>query len=132
MSDMKRAVLALCSVVVMGCGGAGGGGGQDEDLPSGCGDQLSYQESHDYSALARVLNDDVLRLDMSQGRDDCGYLGLEAGIAGSCGGRWLQDDVVDATYSMLITGETYGVQDGIIQNDISFSLSFPYLPGPQE
>jgi len=97
---------------------------------SGCGDQLAYTERDGYLGLAEILNDDVLVLDMSKPQSACGYLGIEAGESGSCGGRKLDDDVIDITYSILASGERSGLSDGIDFNDRNFSATFPFLPGP--
>ena len=97
---------------------------------SGCGDQLAYSERDGYADFAEILNDDVLVLDMSKTNSSCSYLGIEAGTSGSCGGRQLDDDVIDITYSVLANGETTGLQDGIDFNDRNFSTVFPFLAGP--
>ncbi len=97
---------------------------------SGCGDQLAYTERDGYAGLAEILNDDVLVLDMSKPLSACGFLGIEAGESGSCGGRKLDDDVIDITYSVLASGERSGLTDGIDFNDRNLSASFPFLAGP--
>ena len=125
MKALSTLLIALPLVFALGCGDDGG-----DPTFSGCGNQFAYELTDDYSALAGVLADDVLTVDMSKARDTCGYLGREAGLD-SCGGRTLADDVIDVSYSVLATGDpAAGVGDGVAANDKAFSDSFPYLAGP--
>jgi len=129
MKCMKILTLVFSLCLGIGCGDDGGDG-NGGDTPSGCGDQFAYSDTNDYSDLASVLNDDVLKLDISQPRSSCGYLGLESGASDVCGGRQLEDDVIDISYSVLANGETSGVVDGVPQNDKVFEGSFPFLATP--
>ena len=132
MKTFKTILFALPLVLGLaaaGCGDDGDGGG--DAVFSGCGNQFAYALSDDYTALAGVLADDVLTVDMSQPRANCGYLGREAGVADACGGRTLGDDVVDVSYSVLATGDpAAGVGDGVPADDKTVSDSFPYLAAP--
>lgn len=119
-------VLPLVALFATSCDddhpGPGAGGAF-----SGCGDQLAYEK--DYETLGRILSDDVLVIDMSQPRMSCGYLGVEA-RENSCGGRDLNDDVVDISYSAFALGKLNGVTDGVDVNDKVFNPEFPYLLAP--
>lgn len=104
-----------------------------------CGNQFLTGEVAElgrYNALARVLADDKLYLDSSIGVCN-GYLSLEAGIEGDCGGRNPLVDTIDVTYSLLTIG-TLGndvaegrVSDGIPSDDAQHSMDeFPFLADP--
>ncbi|MFT6395370.1 MAG: hypothetical protein ACJAYU_000112 [Bradymonadia bacterium] len=109
-------------------------------LDATCGNQLlADDENADgrYAALAGILADDQLYVHSDRG--ECGtYLGLEAEIVGAldegtggCGGRTLDDDVIDRSYSVLAAGILTGVDDLITANDVPNLDTFPYLAGPQ-
>jgi len=91
-----------------------------------------------YDALASVLADDQLYIFSDRG--NCGvYLGAEAEVVGElppgdggCGGRTLDDDVIDRSYSVLAAGILTGVDDTITSNDVENLDEFPYLAPPQE
>lgn len=88
--------------------------------------------------VAGVLTDDRIRIDTEYGFFVCGYLGVELDIlsgnspgTSGCGGRRLQDDVIDATFGALI-GNTLGVptvSDNVDANDCAFGADFPFLAG---
>lgn len=76
--------------------------------------------------LAQVLVDDRLAIDVSQPACDA-YLAVELGVAGQCGGRTLERDVIDDTLSALVAP---GVSD-FVDNDSVFLADFPFLGPPQ-
>jgi hypothetical protein len=108
-----------------------------DSLDTVCGNQL-IADGGDirYSALAGILADDQLYVHSARGT--CGvYLGLEAEIVGAlpegdggCGGRMLDDDVIDRSYSVLAAGILTGVDDLITANDVENLADFPYLAAP--
>ncbi len=97
----------------------------------------------EYAALPQVLVDDELYLDTSIG--DCAatatlpnYLAVEGRSLGlpltSCGGRTPLDDVIDVSYTLLASGGTTKVTDGVDADadpSTPASLSeFPFLNAP--
>ncbi len=109
-------------------------------LDGTCGNQLLASDENEdgrYSALAGILADDQLYVHSERG--ECGtYLGLEAEIVGAldegvggCGGRTLEDDVIDRSYSVLAAGILSGVDDLITANDVQNLDGFPYFAAPQ-
>jgi hypothetical protein len=97
----------------------------------------------EYAALPGILADDELYVDTSVG--DCAagaslpnYLAVEARALGlpltSCGGRTPVDDVIDVTYTLLATGGTAKVGDGVDADaDPATPASltqFPFLNAP--
>ena len=103
----------------------------------GCGNQAAFGIAHTYATLGGLAADDRLYLDTSQAT--CAqYLGVElkaTGIAPSlndCGGRKLDYDVIDTTYSALAAGVLTGVGDGIsAPAGKTGGTTFPYLAAPQ-
>jgi len=106
-----------------------------DGLDENCGNQLLADASDPrYATLASILADDRLYVLSTVG--ECGvYLGLEGEIAGAlepgegkCGGRMLDDDVIERSYSVLAAGLLSGVDDTITENDKENSDEFPFLP----
>lgn len=104
-----------------------------------CGNQLVAGEEPvegRYDFLAGVLSDDQLYVNSGSGT--CGvYLGLEAEITGvvgegmgGCGGRTLNDDVIQRSYSVLISGTLDTLDDTITENDVPNLDAFPYVAAP--
>lgn len=88
-----------------------------------------------YDTLAGALADDRLYVDTS--KSSCGqYLAVELNATGvipndDCGGRALDYDVIDTTYSALAIGAPTGVGDGVDADDGSHSnTAFPFLAAP--
>lgn len=78
------------------------------------------------AALAPVLNDDRLVIDVS--RPMCNeYLAVELGVAGKCGGRTLQRDVIDDTLGAIVGP---GVSDNVADDNVYLS-DFPFLGDPR-
>lgn len=109
-----------------------------DGLDRTCGNQFAADatktDATRYKPLADVLLDDQLYVDTSSGT--CAvYLGVEANATGiipntDCGGRTLTEDVIDVSYSVLATGMTSGVTDGVAQDDKTTSPTFPFLAAP--
>ena len=110
-----------------------------DSLDAVCGNQLLADDDNEdgrYAALAGILADDQLYVHSERGV--CGtYLGLEAEIVGAvaagdggCGGRMLDDDVIDRSYSVLAAGILTGVDDLVTANDVENLADFPYLAAP--
>ena len=111
-----------------------------DGLDTVCGNQFAADttktDSSRYGKLAQVLADDELYVDTSSGSCTT-YLGVEANATNiipntDCGGRTLTEDVVDESYSVLATGMTSGVTDGIAADDhvSAQTATFPYLAPP--
>ena len=111
-----------------------------DSLDTVCGNQfaadMTKTDPSRYKALADVLADDELYVDTSSGTCTT-YLGVEANATMiipnmDCGGRTLTEDVVDESYSVLATGMTSGVTDGIDADDkvAAQTATFPFLAPP--
>jgi len=111
-----------------------------DGLDTVCGNQfaadMTKTDSSRYLPLATVLADDELYVDTSSGTCTT-YLGVEANATQiipntDCGGRTLTEDVVDESFSVLATGMTSGVTDGIDADDhvSTQTATFPYLAPP--
>ena len=90
-----------------------------------------------YRALAEVLADDRLWVDATKTRCrqllavELGALGAPGTAAGDCGGRTLDEDV-DVLRSLLVSGTTTSIDDGVDLDDADTSTSvFPFLAVPR-
>lgn len=110
-------------------------------LDNTCGNQALYYSANAntplgftrYNVLAELLADDVIQVDTS--KTACNqYLGAELAYAGAqisdCGGRRLDYDVIDVTYSALAAGTLSGVTDGIARTATA-TATFPFMAAPQ-
>jgi hypothetical protein len=106
-----------------------------------CGNQVladsSVKSPARYRALATLLADDRLWIDSSS--SICGqFFSVElAALAGEsqmgmfCGGRTPTEDAVDVYRSLLATGTTKGVDDGVDRDEREHSTNdFPFLAAP--
>jgi hypothetical protein len=84
-----------------------------------------------YDTLAGVLADD--RQWLNSDNLACNkYLAVETGVMNDCGGRALNYDVVDTSYTLLATGDpAKGVTDGIPVPNYATGKTFPYLAAPK-
>jgi hypothetical protein len=98
-----------------------------------CGNQVfagSGAVAGRYNTLAGALADDQLYVNSAG--TTCGqYLAVEANATNllandDCGGRKLEFDVIETTYSALVAGALTGIDDGVT-NDSTFKATFPYL-----
>lgn len=108
-----------------------------DGLDAVCGNQLVADLGTErYGFLADVLTDDQLYVLTTTGT--CGvYLGLEGEIVGAldageggCGGRMPGKDVIERSYSVLAANVLTGIDDGIADDDVAPSTSFPFLVAP--
>jgi hypothetical protein len=90
-----------------------------------------------YQALAQVLADDRLWVDSTQRRCrqllavERAALGAPGAPAGDCGGRTPDEDV-DVFRSLLVSGTTTSVDDGVDLDDADHSTTaFPFLAVPR-
>ncbi|NUP11589.1 MAG: DUF4331 family protein [Polyangiaceae bacterium] len=87
-----------------------------------------------YQVLAGVLADD--RLWLRTDADACNtYLAVEANAVGvvpnsDCGGRKLDYDPIDLSYSVLVAGSLSGVTDNVQADADTMGTTFPYLAAP--
>jgi hypothetical protein len=86
--------------------------------------------------LTEMLLADFLVVDMSKPFNEDGYLEIErAMLRGAphktCGGRWLNHDIVDSLLTILINnGNGPRISDGVDQTAVPASRNFPYLSKP--
>lgn len=102
-------------------------------LDDTCKNQAGYIFANSYGTLAAVLAGDALQVDT--GKTTCNqYLGAELAGLGlpitDCGGRKLNYDVIDVTYSALATGGLSGVTDGINASSANPATTFPFMVNP--
>jgi hypothetical protein len=111
-----------------------------DSLDTVCGNQPGYSapaSATSYATLAGALSGDELWMNTA-GTTCTAYLAVEANALGllqnsDCGGRALNYDVIDVSYSVLAAGSLASpppVGDGVSANDATFSASFPYLAAP--
>jgi hypothetical protein len=92
--------------------------------------QLDEKGTH---PLTEMLLADFLVVDMSKPFDADGYLEIElAMLRGAahqtCGGRWVNHDIVDSLFTILVNGGNGPrISDGVDQNGRPASRTFPYL-----
>ncbi len=105
-----------------------------DGLDTNCGNQLLADASQPrYSTLATVLASDMLQVDAS--KTTCGaYLAVEANATGvlannECGGRKLDFDIIETSYSVLAAGALNGIDDGISLT-AQITTTFPFLGAP--
>lgn len=110
-------------------------------LDTNCGNQLLAKPATGgnvpadrYTTLGGALADD--RLWIKTDAATCSvYLAVEANATGvivnqDCGGRKLDYDVIDMSYSVLAAGAVTGVDDGIAADNDTKGTTFPYLAAP--
>jgi hypothetical protein len=107
-----------------------------DSLDTTCGNQIAAGATAvagRYNNLAGVLADDRVWLNTAAAACTT-YLAVEANFLGlanmDCGGRKLDYDVIDVTYSALAIGAFMGVGDGIPADAKTKGATFPYLAGP--
>jgi hypothetical protein len=115
---------------------------------NGCGNQFAFSASTGYSALAGVLADDYLLIDLQY--PTCNqYLAVEAnlvkgaGTVTECGGRTPVVDTIQRTYTLLVEGNKNGAtlngigdgedtpgQSTLSDDATQGTTNFPYLAAP--
>lgn len=89
-------------------------------------------------ALVELLLDDFLVVDTSPGCTGAGYFELEAALlrgdrSTSCGGRALDDDIMDTLVTLLVNrGLGPELHDGVSRATRPSTTSFPYLAAPTD
>lgn len=88
-----------------------------------------------YGTLAGALADDQLYVKTDAAACGGVYLAVEANATGllangDCGGRKLDVDVIDISYSALAVGALSGVGDGVDADADTKGTTFPYLANP--
>jgi len=91
---------------------------------------LSARGAH---PLTELLLADFLVVDLSKPFSEESYFEIEQSMLRgrahtTCGGRWLNDDIVDTYYTLLINaGNGPRIRDGVDQSTVPASRAFPYL-----
>jgi hypothetical protein len=86
--------------------------------------------------LTELLLHDYLVVDVSKPFAEDSCFEIEQALLGgrthtTCGGRSLNDDIVDSLYTLLVNGGNGPrIRDGVDQATLSASRSFPYLVAP--
>jgi hypothetical protein len=86
--------------------------------------------------LTELLLADFLVVDVSKPFADVSYFEIESAMLRgathtTCGGRWLNDDIVDAVLTLLVNnGNGPRVSDGVDRPAAPASYTFPYLRRP--
>ena len=86
--------------------------------------------------LTEMLLADFLVVDMSKPFHEDGYLEIELALLGgaahqTCGGRWVNHDIVDSLFTILINRRNGPrVSDGVDRTSMPAPKSFPYLSRP--
>jgi hypothetical protein len=97
-------------------------------------DAIAWPFEAGHHPLTEMLLNDHLVLDTTKPFSERGYLDLErAALSGrspaTCGGRWLNEDVIDVLYSVIVRGwDGVPIRDGVDHATIPASPKFPYLP----
>ncbi len=81
-------------------------------------------------AKAAVEKGDILRIDVTVPNKGAGGGNNKDGGFGKMGGRRLQDDVVDAVFTIINNGKPLG--DKVDKNDKSFLNQFPFVAKPYQ
>ncbi len=81
-------------------------------------------------AKAAVKNGDILRLDLTVPNKGTGGGNNADGGFGKMGGRRLQDDVVDITFTIINNGVPLG--DKVDRNEVAFRDQFPFVANPTQ
>lgn len=110
-----------------------------DSLDTVCGNQLLADKNKNdatrYAPLAGALSDDRQWLN-TDGKACTQYLAVELAANGNpnagmdCGGRALNYDPIDVSYSGLAVGMLSGVSDGIATPSHAQGKAFPYLAAP--
>jgi hypothetical protein len=88
--------------------------------------------------LRDLLIDDYLILDLAHGFRSGNFLEIERALVGhrphaSCGGRWLDDDILDEMLTLFVNGgQGERLGDGVDAPTKPASLSFPYVREPSK
>lgn len=100
----------------------------EADIVKGLRQLGTNQQFIDMILAAVVKNGDILRLDLTVPNSGPGGGNNANGGFGKMGGRRLQDDVVDGTFTLINNGVP--LSDNVSKNDDTFRDVFPYLSFP--
>jgi hypothetical protein len=95
---------------------------------------LDEQGNH---PLTELLLSDFLTVDVSKPFSENSYFEIERQLLlgaphETCGGRWLDHDVMDTLLTLLVnSGKGPRISDGVDQPAVPASRSFPYLAAPE-
>ena len=93
-------------------------------------------DEHDNHPLTELLLNDFLVVDVSKPFAEVSYFEIEAAMLRgvphqTCGGRWLNDDIVDTVLTLLVNNFSGPrVSDGVDQTTAPATRTFPYLQPP--
>lgn len=95
----------------------------------------SSTDSDRYELFAEILADDQIYINADASSTCTQYMAVELSKMGfpysnDCGGRKPQMDVVETTYSIIMSGELLGTDDGVTEDNVSPSSTFPFLRNP--
>jgi len=88
--------------------------------------------------LTNLLLNDFLVVDPSKPYSESSYFDIEYSLLrgtsyASCGGRSLNDDVMDVIFTMLIkAGKQPNISDGVTEATVPATKTFPYLASPSD
>ncbi len=77
-----------------------------------------------------VEKGDILRLDLTVPNKGAGGGNNKDGGYGKMGGRRLQDDVMDMTFTIVNNGKPLG--DKVDRNEVAFRNQFPFVADPTQ
>lgn len=92
----------------------------------------SFKPGEHHPLTETILNDHLV-LDTTKPFCENGYLDIERAALTriphtTCGGRWLNEDVIDVLYSITVGGwDGPHITDGVDQASVPASRAFPYL-----
>lgn len=92
----------------------------------------------DKNQLSDILSQDFLTIDPSLPCENTRYFSLESSLlsgeeSDSCGGRPLEQDIIDAVYGLMVTGNPNNlISDGASTATKPVKDVFPYLAEPNE
>ena len=86
-------------------------------------------------SLIRILKDDFLTFDLDKPCSKTGFFEIEQALLSGqphtgCGGRWIEDDIVETLYTLYISRGRQSYDDGVTKPFKPVSSSFPYLASP--
>ena len=81
-------------------------------------------------AKIAIEKGDILRLDLTVPNKGAGGGNNKDGGYGKMGGRRLQDDVMDMTFTIVNNGKPLG--DKVDRNEVPFRNQFPFVADPTQ
>lgn len=99
-------------------------------------DRKKEWEDRDRTALANMLADDFLVVDLSKSNEGASFFEIEKSILQGkpyrgCGGRRPEDDIMDTLFTLFIAGPGgERIRDGVDEPSRPVQSTFPYLAEP--